>query len=152
MTDEPAELDVHSEEAGDQGRRHEHERHEGEHLHDLVLVEVDDTDHSILQILKSFETEIRMIDKGGDVSEHHIELAVKGIRELLAFKDGRDHSLLVDDVLADEHGIVLKLIDVDEELLADILSQIDLLVVLGDLLGDELDHIGIKVDTLFQNA
>ena len=45
MTDEPAELDVHSEKAGDQGRRHEHERHEGEHLHDLVLVEVDDTDY-----------------------------------------------------------------------------------------------------------
>ena len=152
MAYEPAELDVHSEEAGDQGRRHEHERDEGEYLHDLVLVEVDDTDHGVLEVLETLEAEVGMVDKGRDILEHDVELAMQGVRELLALEDGRDHTLLVDDVLADEHRIVLQLVDVDEEFLADVLSQIDLLVVLGDLLRDELDHIGIEVDTLLNYA
>ncbi len=67
MTYEPAETDVHSEKAGYEGRRHEHEGHEGEHLHDLVLVEVDDTEDGILQILQTLETEVGMVDQGGDV-------------------------------------------------------------------------------------
>ena len=63
MAEEPSELHVHSEEAGDQGRRHKHQRYKGEHLHYLVLVEVDDTENSILQVLKPFKAEIRMIDQ-----------------------------------------------------------------------------------------
>lgn len=72
--------------------------------------------------------------------------------ELLALEDRRDHTLLVDNVLANEHRIVLQLIDIDKEFLADILSQVDLLVVLSDFLRDELDHIGIEVDTLLNDA
>ena len=59
----PSELDIHTKEAGNQGRRHEHQGHKGKHLHDLVLVEVDDTEHSVLQILKSLETEVGVVDK-----------------------------------------------------------------------------------------
>lgn len=63
MSHKPAELHIHSEEAGNESRRHEHQRHKGEHFHDLVLVEIDDTENSILQIFKSFKTEIGMIDE-----------------------------------------------------------------------------------------
>ena len=60
---EVAELDIHTEEAGYQGRRHEHEGNEGEHLHYLVLVEIDDGDHSILEVLKMLKTEVCMVDE-----------------------------------------------------------------------------------------
>ena len=63
VSDEPTKLDVHAEEAGYQGRRHEHEGHEGEHLHDLVLVEVDDTEDCVLEIFESLETEVGMVDQ-----------------------------------------------------------------------------------------
>ena len=63
MTDEPSELYVHTEETGNQSRRHQHQRDQGEHLHDLVLVEVDDTEYSILKILQTLETEVGVIDK-----------------------------------------------------------------------------------------
>ena len=61
--DEVAEGDVHSEEAGDQGRRHEQKGHEGEDLHDLVLVEVDDTEDCVLEIFQTLETEVGMVDQ-----------------------------------------------------------------------------------------
>ena len=69
MTDEPSELDIHTEEAGDQSGRHQHQRDQGEHLHDLVLVEVDDTEYGILKILQTLETEVGMIDKRRNVLE-----------------------------------------------------------------------------------
>ena len=152
MAYEPSELDIHTEEAGYQGRRHEHEGHESEDLHDLVLVEVDDGDHGILEILQTLEAEVGMVDEGRDIPKHDIQFRMQMVRELLALENRRDHTLLVDNVLANEHCIVLQLVDVDKELLADILTQVDLLVVLRDLLRDELDHIGIKVDTLFHDA
>ena len=62
VSEEPSELHIHTEEAGYQGRRHEHQGDEGEDLHDLVLVEVDDTQNGILKIFKTFEAEIGMID------------------------------------------------------------------------------------------
>ena len=61
--EETSELDIHTEEAGNQGRRHKHQRYQGKHLHDLVLIEVDDTEYSILKVLKSLETEVCVIDK-----------------------------------------------------------------------------------------
>ena len=64
MPYEPSELDIHTEETGYQGRRHEHKGYQSEHLHDLVLIEVDDTDHSVLKILQTLEAEIRVVDKG----------------------------------------------------------------------------------------
>ena len=63
MSHEPSELDIHTEKARDKCRRHEHQGYQSEHFHDLVLVEVDDTDYSVLEVFKSLETEIRVIDQ-----------------------------------------------------------------------------------------
>ena len=52
---------VHTEETGYQRRRHEKKRNESKDLHDLVLVKVDDTENSILKILKAFETEVCVV-------------------------------------------------------------------------------------------
>ena len=73
MSYEPSELNVHTKEARDESRRHEHQRHKGKHLHDLVLIEVDDTEHSVLEILKSLETEVGVIDKRRDVLEENVQ-------------------------------------------------------------------------------
>ena len=62
--EEASELDIHTEEAGNQGRRHQEEGDQGEDLHDLVLVEVDDTENSILEVLQTFEAEVSMVDQG----------------------------------------------------------------------------------------
>ena len=73
MAYEPPELYVHTEETGDESRRHEHEGNQCEHLHDLVLIEVDDTENSILEILETLETEVGMVDKRGDVLEEDVQ-------------------------------------------------------------------------------
>ena len=67
-------------------------------------------------------------------------------------EDAGDNSLLVDDVLTDEHRILLQEVDVDEEFLADVFSHTHLAVVLVDLLRHELHHVGIEVDTLFEDS
>ena len=84
---EPAEPHIHSEEAGNECRRHEHQRDKGKHLHDLVLVEVDDTEDSVLKIFKSFKTEIGMVDERGYVLQEDIQLRMIFYRILLAFDD-----------------------------------------------------------------
>ncbi len=152
MPYKPSELDIHSEEAGYQSRRHEHQRHQGEDLHDLVLVEVDNTQYSILKVLEPLETEVGVVDKRRYILEEYIQTRLIFLRVIRTLEDAGDNPLLVDDVLTDEHGVLLQNIDVDEEFLADIFSDADLPVVLVDLLGNELHHIGIKVDTVFQNA
>ena len=63
MLKEPAESHIHTEEACDKGRWHKHQRHKCEYLHDLVLIEVDDTEYCVLEIFKSFKTEVGVIDK-----------------------------------------------------------------------------------------
>ena len=55
---------VHSVETGQQGRRHQQHGHEGEDLHYVVLVQVDDTKDGILQVLEPLEREIGVIDQG----------------------------------------------------------------------------------------
>ena len=61
--EETSELDIHTEEAGNQGRRHQEQGDQSEDLHDLVLVEVDDTENSVLQVLETLEAEVGMVDK-----------------------------------------------------------------------------------------
>ena len=87
VTDKPSELDVHSEEACNECRRHEHQRDQGEDLHDLVLVEIDDGDNRILQILKSFKTEVSVIDKRRDILQKDIKLAVQSLRKFITLED-----------------------------------------------------------------
>lgn len=57
------EAHIHAEEAGYEGRGHEHKRDQGKDLHNLVLVQVDDTDDGILEIFETLETEIGMINQ-----------------------------------------------------------------------------------------
>ena len=64
----------------------------------------------------------------------------------VALHDGGDHPLLVDHVLAHQHGVLLQLVDIQEELLVDILAGTDLLAVGVYLLGHELDHVGVEVE------
>ena len=74
------------------------------------------------------------------------------LRIFRALEDARDNPLLVYDVLTDEHCVLLEEVDVDEEFFTDVFSDAHLPVVLIDLLRHELHHVGIKVDTLFQDA
>ena len=74
------------------------------------------------------------------------------LRIVCTLEDAGNNSLLIDDILTDEHCVVLQLIDIDEEFLTDIFTEADLLVVLSNLLRHELHHVGIEVDTVFQNT
>ena len=134
MPHEPSELDVHAEEAGNQGRRHEHEGDKGEYLHDLVLVQVDDTENCVLQVFETLEAEVGVVDEGGYVLEKHIQPRTVFCRIVRALENAGYDPLLVYDVLTDEHGVFLQDVDVDEEFLADILSHAHLSVVLVDFL------------------
>ena len=132
MADEPAELYVHAEETRYQCRRHEHQGDERKHLHDLVLIEVDDTEDCVLKIFKTFKTKVGMIYQRGYILKEHIEPLAVFNRIVRTFENAGNNPLLVDDVLANEHGVILELVDVDEEFLADIFSQAYLLIVLVD--------------------
>ena len=63
ISDKPSEIDIHTEEAGDESRWHEQQRDKSEDLHDLILIEVDDTEHCILKILETLKTEVSVVDK-----------------------------------------------------------------------------------------
>ena len=63
VAEEVSETDVHTEEARDQGRRHKHQGYEGEHLHNLVLVQVDDTEDCVLKVLETLKTEVGVVDE-----------------------------------------------------------------------------------------
>ena len=74
------------------------------------------------------------------------------MRILVAFQQTGYDTLLVDDVFADQHGIFLQLVYVQEEFLVYVLAQADLPVELFYLLRHQLDHVGIQVDTLLQDT
>jgi len=152
VADEPSELDVHAEETGDEGRRHEHEGHKGEDLHDLVLVEIDDTENGVLQVFKTLEAEVGMIDQRRNVFQKDIQTRTVLRRIVGTFENAGYNPLLVNDILTDEHGVFLQDVDVDKELFTDIFTDADLSVVLIDFLGDKFDHVCIKVNTVFQDA
>lgn len=143
---------VHSVEARNQSRRHQKHRHKGEDLHDAVLIEIDETDNGVLEIFKSLEAEIRVVDQRCDVLENDGEAGLEFRRIFVALHQVADESLLVDDILADSHRVLLKLIDVDEEFFVDVLLLIDPLAELSDLLAHELNHVGIEVDTLVHDC
>ena len=73
VAEEASKLHIHTEKAGYQCRRHQEKRHESKHLHDLVLIEVDDTENSVLEVLETLETEVGMVDKRGDVLEEDVQ-------------------------------------------------------------------------------
>ena len=60
--------------------------------------------------------------------------------------------LLVDDVLPYEHGVLLQLVYVQKEFLVDVFAEAHLAVELLDLLGHELYHIRIQVNSLLEYA
>ena len=130
MADEPAELYVHAEETRYQCRRHEHQGDERKHLHDLVLIEVDDTEDCVLKIFKTFKTKVGMIDQRGYILKEHIEPRAVFNRIVRTFENAGNNPLLVYDILTNEHCVLLNDIDIDEEFLADILSDTDLSIVL----------------------
>lgn len=146
------ERDVHSVEGCDEGRRHQKERNEGEYLHYLVLIEVDETDDRVLEILETVEAEIRVVHERGDVLEHDVQLVLDALGTFLGLEYAGNHALLVHDALAKDYRILLQAVDVEEEFLVDVLAEADLLVVLGNLLGEDLYHVGVGVDALLQNA
>ena len=144
--------DVHSEKAGNEGRRHKQQGHQGEDFHYLVLVEIDYTYHGVLQILETLEGEVGVVDEGGNVPEGDLKPLHKLAREYLALEHTGDDPLLVHYVLADEHHILLKLVYVDEELLVDVLAYVHLAAVLLDLLVHDLYHIRIEVHSLLYDV
>ena len=134
MSDKPSELNVHSEETCDKGRRHEHEGHKGEHLHDLVLIEVNDTEDCILEVLETLKTEVGVVDERRDILEEDVQARLIFLRVVRTLEDTGDNSLFIDDILTDEHCVFLNDIDINKEFLADILTHTHLSVVLVDFL------------------
>ena len=54
---------IHPVKPRNESRRHEKQGHQRKDLHYLVLVQIDKTDHRILEIFQTFETEIGMVDQ-----------------------------------------------------------------------------------------
>ena len=93
-----------------------------------------------------------MAEEGTDILQEYVQAVLQGARHLGGTHEVGDKTLFINHVLPHYHGILLHLGNVDEEFLVNVLLVIDLLGVLGNLLGQELDHIGIQVHTLIQDA
>ena len=93
-----------------------------------------------------------MVDQRRDVLEQDVQLGDDGLRGLLTLKQGGNHALLIHDVLANDHRVLLQLVDVQQEFVAHIFTQADALAVLCNLLGHQLDHVGIEVDSGLEDA
>ena len=72
------------------------------------------------------------------------------VKETLGTQDAREDALTVEDVLAQRHGALLQGADAVQHLLVDGILGIDGLGKRGDLLGNQLDHVGIEVDAHLQ--
>ena len=92
-----------------------------------------------------------MVDQGRDILQEHVQAGIQRLRHLGAAHEVGNQALLIHDILADHHRVLLELGDIDQEFLVDVLLLVDALRVLGDLLREELDHIRIQVDTLVQD-
>ena len=86
---------VHSIEGSDERRGHQKKRDEGEYLHYLVLVEVDETDDGVLEILKTVKTEIGVVHEGRNVLEHDVQLVLDALGTFLRLQYAGNHALLV---------------------------------------------------------
>ena len=93
-----------------------------------------------------------MVDQRRDVLEQDTQLAVDHVGGLVGTEDARDHALLIDDVLAHQHRVFLELVDVEEEFLVDVFAQAHAAAVLADFLRHQLDHVGVEVDPVLQDA
>ena len=93
-----------------------------------------------------------MAQQRRDILQEHVQAVLQGARHLGGTHQVGDETLLIHHVLTDNHGVFLHLGDVYQEFLIYVFLVVDLLGVLGDFLGEELDHIGIQVYTLIQDA
>ena len=91
-----------------------------------------------------------MVDEGRYILQQHGEPCLQRAGHLGALHKVRYQALLIDHILTHHHRVFLELGDVQEEFVVDVFPALDALGILGDFLGEELDHIGIKVDTLIQ--
>ena len=121
---------IHSIEGSNERRGHQKKRDEGEYLHYLVLVEVDETDDGVLEILKTVKTEIGVVHEGGNVLEHDVQLVLDALGTFLRLQYAGNHALLVHYTLPKDYRILLQTVDIEEEFLIDILAEANLFVVL----------------------
>ena len=143
---------VHPVYPGDQGRGHEDHRKDGKHLDDLVLFDVDQPHEGVLKEFQPFEAEIGVVDERPDVFDHDRNAGVSVVREAFTALDAGEEPLAVEDALAQDHGVLLQAVDVQEHLLVNALVH----VVVGgaeggDLARDDFDHVGVEVDPGFED-
>nr|DAO23870.1 MAG TPA: hypothetical protein [Caudoviricetes sp.] len=137
---------VHAVDAGDQGRGHEDHGGHREDLDDLILLDVDEPQRGVLDVVQTLETEIGVVDERIDVLDHQLQPRIDVVGEALAAQDAREHTLPVEDVFAQQHGALLQGVDAVDHLLVDRIFRVHVLAQRGDLLGDQLDHVGVEVD------
>ena len=92
-----------------------------------------------------------MVDQRVDVLDHQLQLRINVVREAFAAQDAGQDALAVEDVLSDQHRVLLQMADARKHLLVDRVAQTDLLAQRRDVLRQRLDQVGIEVDTNLQN-
>ena len=124
---------IHSIETCHEGCRHYEQCDHGKDLHDLILVQIDDSQHRILQILKPFKGEVNMVYQGGDVLYEHIQLfpEFRVLGAAAALYEVGEQPLLVHHVGPDHHSILLQLVYVQQEFFVDVFLLVYPLTVLG---------------------
>ncbi len=137
---------VHTVGTGNQCRRHENHRDNGENFYNPVLLHVNQTKKGVLQKFQTLEIKRGVIQKRAHILDHDPHVLIIFLREHLAFEHGRDDTLLLHDIFADGNGGFLEGGDLEQDFLVRILVHAHLTTDRGDLVGDVLDQVGIVVD------
>ena len=143
-------LEIHAVNRSDERSGQEDDGGHGENLDDFVLLDVDKTQRGVLDVVETLEREIGVVDKRIDVLDHQLQTGIDVVGETLGTQDAREDALTVEDILAQRHGTLLQGADAVQHLLVDGILGIDGLGKRGDLLGNQLDHVGVEVDAHLQ--
>ena len=141
------EIEVHTVHTGNQSRWQEYHIHHREDLDDLVLLDVNKTEESILQVVETIETKTRVFEQRIDILDNHRQTRLQLRREEIALEEVANHTLFIHDVLTDNGDFFLKILDLDQYLFVHLVGSVDLTRKLGDEIGSILDHIRVFFDT-----
>ena len=113
------------------------------HSSDLVLLDVNKTEESILQVVQTIETKTRVFEQRIDILDDHREARLELCWEEIALEEVANHALFIHNILTDNGDFFLKILDLDQYLFIHLVGGVDFTRKFGDEVGSILDHIRI---------
>ena len=96
------EVEVHSVEATDEGRRQEDDIDDCEDFDDAVLLNINQTKEGILEVVETVKTETSVVKERVDILDDHRQTRIEFFRKEIAFKNIGYYTLFIHYVLTND--------------------------------------------------